>query len=238
MARRGVVTNVEFNDRDKRPIRWRRYPCLFLIVCEDGKTEPYYFEMFKKHIPNETIFLKAVGTGRSSIGVVQQAIVEKERLSEESNKSVDEVWAVFDKDDAEKNPANTNRFQEAFKLAQEHKIKVAYSNEVFELWLLLHFIEVISSTPIPRADIYGQLEQIIRKYPPYDLFVYLHGAKEVIDIIHNIGDESHAIVIAEKLSTEHKVIGKQPIDANPSTTVHVLVKQLRSLIEYYTTTPV
>lgn len=134
MARRGTVSKAKVKDKDKRPIRWRRYPHLFLIVCEDGNTEPYYFRTFEKHIPEETIFLRAVGTGRSSKGVVEQAIIEKEKLAIEANKNVDEVWVVFDKDDAEKVPANKLRFTDAFKIAQEEKMRVAYSNEVFELW--------------------------------------------------------------------------------------------------------
>jgi RloB-like protein len=116
MARRGIVAKRATKDVDNRPVRWRRYPHLFLIVCEDGKTEPYYFDVFKRHIPNETIFLKTVGTGKSSKGVVEQAVIEKKKLSELSNKNVDEVWTVFDKDDADLVPANLERFNDAFKV--------------------------------------------------------------------------------------------------------------------------
>ncbi len=235
MARRGTLNKAELKEREKRPIRWRKYPHLFLIVCEDGNTEPYYFRTFEKHIPEETIFLKAVGTGRSSKGVVEQAIVEREKLAAEANKSVDEVWVVFDKDDAEKVPANTLRFTDAFKIAQEEKIKVAYSNEVFELWVLLHFSDVSSANPIPRADIYSSLETVIKSFETHNLFVYEHGKTEVIDAVIELGSEAKAIQRAEKILAEQK--GKQPIDANPSTTVHILVKRLRELIEWYSYSP-
>lgn len=235
MARRGTLNKAELKEREKRPIRWRKYPHLFLIVCEDGNTEPYYFRTFEKHIPEETIFLRAVGTGRSSKGVVEQAIVEREKLAGEANKSVDEVWVVFDKDDAEKVPANTLRFIDAFKIAQEEKIKVAYSNEVFELWVLLHFTDVNSANPIPRADIYSRLETVIKSFETHNLFVYEHGKTEVIDAIIELGSEAKAIQRAEKILAEQK--GKQPIDANPSTTVHILVKRLRELIEWYSFSP-
>ncbi len=128
MAKRGKVSRSAAVRRDERPLRLRKYPHLFLVVCEDGKTEPYYFRTFERHIPPETIFLRTVGTGRSSLGVVEQAIEERRLLIEEARKNVDEVWAVFDKDDADQSPGNTHRFDKAFRLAEETGIKVAYSN--------------------------------------------------------------------------------------------------------------
>jgi hypothetical protein len=235
MARRGTLNKAELKEKEQRPIRWRRYPHFFLIVCEDGKTEPYYFRTFEKYIPKETIFLRAVGTGRSSKGVVEQAIVEREKLTVEANKNVDEVWVVFDKDDAEKVPANTLRFIDAFKIAQEEKMRVAYSNEVFELWLLLHFSDVNSTKPIPRADIYSSLQTFIKSFETYKLFVYKHGKTEIIDALVELGSEAKAIERAEKLLAEQK--DKDLINANPSTTVHLLVKRLRELIEWYSYSP-
>lgn len=235
MGRRGTLNKAKLKERDIRPIRWRKYPHLFLIVCEDGNTEPYYFSTFKNHIPKETIYLRAVGTGKSSKGVVEQAIVERDKLAQEANKNVDEVWVVFDKDDAEKVPANTHRFTEAFKIAQEEKMKVAYSNEVFELWLLLHFSDVSSAITVPRADIYSRLETVIKSFATYDLFVYRHGKTDIIDALIELGSEAEAIERAEKLFSEQK--GKIPIDANPSTTVHILVKRLRELIKWHSYTP-
>ena len=237
MARRGTLKKPESKDTDTRPIRLKRYPHIFLIVCEDGNTEPYYFETFKNVIPPKTIFLKAVGTGRSSIGVVEQAILEREKLFEEANKTVDEVWAVFDKDDADISPGNTSRFNDAFTLAQSGKIDIAYSNEAFELWLLLHFIDVTSEQAIPRAELYTNLDAAIKAIQDYENFVYEHGKTAIIDVLIKVGNETLAIERSEKLLAEQNGKGKLPIDANPCTTVHALVKRLRELIEYYSYTP-
>lgn len=237
MARRGTVSKQALKDRDTRPIRWRRYPYLFLIVCEDEKTEPYYFGQFIKLFPEETVFLRTVGTGRSSKGVVEQSVIERAKLLVEANKDVDEVWAVFDKDDAEKSAGNTLRFSEAFKLAQDEKIKVAYSNEVFELWILLHFANVSSENPIPRTEIYTRIETVIKAIPAHNAFVYEHGNVEVVDVLVKSGNEQNAIECATKLFEEHKAKGHQPIEANPSTTIHILVKRLRELIEWYSYVP-
>lgn len=200
-------------------------------MCEDGKTEPYYFRTFEKDIPEETIFLRAVGTGRSAKGVVEQAIIEREKLVEEAKKSVDEVWVVFDKDDAEIIPANKQRFTEAFIIAKKEKMEVAYSNEVFELWLLLHLSDVSAAHPMPLADIYSRLETGIKSFESHNLFIYEHGKSTVIDALIELGNEDKAIKRAEHIMEEQK--GKEPIDANPSTTVHLLVKKLRDLIQWY-----
>jgi hypothetical protein len=97
------------------------------------------------------------------------------------------------------------------------------------------FRHVSSANPIPRADIYSSLQTVIRSFEPHKLFVYQHGKTEVIDAVIELGSEAKAIERAEKLLSEQK--GKQPIDANPSTTVHILVKRLRELIEWYSYSP-
>lgn len=236
MARRGAVGKQTAKDKDTRPVRWRRYPYLFLIVCEDEKTEPYYFGKFITQFPEETVFLRTVGSGRSSKGVVEQSVVERNKLYSEANKDVDEVWAVFDKDDAEKSVGNTMRFNEAFTLAQDEKIKVAYSNEAFELWILLHFIDVDAETLIPRADIYTSIEREIKQIPAHTEFVYEHGNVNVIDVLIKSGNEQKAIKRATKLIEDHTKKENQPIDANPSTTVHILVERLRELIDWHSYT--
>jgi len=237
MGKKGTLDKHPLKEKDRRPIRWRKYPYLFLIVCEDQNTEPYYFETFIPEFPEGTVFLRAIGTGRSSKGVVEQAVKEREKLIIEANKDVDEVWAVFDKDDAEKSPGNTLRFIDAFKIARDEKIRVAYSNEVFELWLLLHFVEINTTNPIPRAKIYTDLEAIIRTFRSHTNFTYEHGKTEVIKAIKENGNEQKAIAEAVRIFDEHNAKGNHPINANPSTTVHILVKRLRELINWYSYTP-
>ena len=235
MARRGKLLERQLRDHEERPIRWRKYQYLILIVCEDEKTEPYYFREFVKAFPKETVFLREVGTGRSSVGVVERAIDERRQLAEDSRKDVDETWAIFDKDDAQLVPANAARFVGAFTLASEENIKVAYSNEVFELWVLLHFTGVSVYNPIPREEIYAQLQANVRALPGYETFTYDHheAETEVIDILRRVGSESAAITRAETMDEYHHAQGHQPIDANPNTTVYTLVRHLRELIAYY-----
>ncbi|MDR1406910.1 MAG: RloB family protein [Tannerella sp.] len=243
MAKRGKVKHLAIRDTEERVIKRRKYPHLFLIVCEDENTEPYYFSKFKEEfdkISGETVFLRFVGTGRSSKGVVEQAIIKKQELFEEANKTVDEVWAVFDKDDANKSDGNRQRFSDAFEVAKENAIKVAYSNEVFELWLLLHFVDIDSNTPISRQDIYSRLETNINKGRTDATQIRYNHKRvdtDIIDLILNSGNENEAIKRAKHLDNEHKKKGTQPIDANPNTKVYSLVEQLRELQSWYSRIP-
>lgn len=105
-----------------------------LIITEGTETEVNYFENMKKIINNryrnreiqENYPIKVEGKGRSTSVLVNEAIKRKNR------ENFSKVWVVFDKDD-------NSDFDKAIKLAKENNIEVAWSNESFELWLLLHF---------------------------------------------------------------------------------------------------
>jgi hypothetical protein len=238
MAKRGKLKKAKTKDEDIRPFRPRRYEMFMLIVCEDKSTEPYYFRQFKQLFPEETVYLREIGTGKKPKGIVEQAIIEREILSAEARKEIDEVWVVFDKDDEGNNPTTLASFNTAWELAEKENIKIAFSNEVFELWLLLHFVHVSSANPIPRADIYSSLGKAITSFESHKSFIYDHkktDPKGVIGAVSVLGNEENAIARAEKLLAEQK--NKQPIEANPSTRVHILVKRLRDLIEWHSYIP-
>ena len=187
----------------------------------------------KEKFPDKTLYLETVGTGKDPQGVVEQAIIEKENLFKSSKKEVDEVWVVFDKDDADENETKINRFNNAFKIAKKEKFEVAYSNEVFELWLLLHLRDIEEDKPIPRNKIYDLLGTEIQKTPKYSKYLYEHRKpnSQTIEIIFEIGDISLAIKRAENLLVHQN--GINPINANPSTRVHLLVQQLYKWIKYF-----
>jgi len=235
MGVRGKIGKKGIIESDSRPLRLKKYPYLFLIVCEDQKTEPYYFNQFLKLIPPETVYLETVGTGRSALGVVQQSEIEKDKLAAKAGKIVDEVWVIFDKDDADLNETTKKNFENAFELAIKLDHKIGYSNEVFELWLLLHLSAVSFKHPIPRATIYKELNKCVKKHNVYSEFVYEHGNTNIIDIISKIGNEAKAIERAEALDVAF--VGIEPIEANPSTKVYKLILKLRELIVYYSYKP-
>ncbi|MEA5479554.1 RloB family protein [Pseudanabaena galeata UHCC 0370] len=131
-----------------------------IIACEDQKTEPNYFKQFKELFPDKTVHIELVDKGGTdSLGVVEAAIEAVERFKSdriiEINKN-DFVWVVFDRDDAHLDIGKGKRFNEALAKAKKNEVRVevevAYSNEVFELWFLLHLEDVAPDISIPRND--------------------------------------------------------------------------------------
>jgi len=95
----------------------------FLIFCE-GETEVGYFNSFRKKA-------KLV-KGGNAIQRVENAISEKNK--KQNINPIDHYWIVFDKDDA-----TDQEFINAIHLAEKNGINVAWSNQAFELWIILHF---------------------------------------------------------------------------------------------------
>ena len=231
MAKRGKLDRRQTKEEDVRPFRPRRYDKFILIVCEDQNTEPYYFKKIRETFPKETIYQIEIGTGLKPLGIVKKAVEERNNLAKKIKKEVDEVWVVFDKDDEGNNDTTLKSFNDAWGLANKEKICIAFSNEVFEIWLLLHLIEISYETALPRAEVYRLLEHHIQKSKKYASFEYKHGDSSVVDVVMEIGNEDDAIARATKLKEDHRT--KKPIEANPSTSVHELVRHLRELIEWY-----
>lgn len=241
MARKGrIEKGIEPIDEAVRPIRSRKYVYFVLIVCEDENTEPAYFkqfeDLFNDLYPEKTVYLKRVGTGRNSLGVVNTAIDERQRIFEDNNhREIDETWVVFDKDDLDQSPGNRLNFESAFTLASEENVKVAYSNECFELWLLLHFISIDPSISLSRKAIYKMLGDAVNDSLPEgsDMFNYEHGSSAIVDYVAKFGNESAAMSRAATLQEYHNVQSHAPIDSNPVTYVDALVKSLRDWYRYY-----
>lgn len=230
MAKRGKIQRrerVKTKEFIQRPTRLRRYEYLFLIVCEDEKTEPFYFQQFQQLLPEKTLHLEVIGTGRDPKGVVEQAIIKRSELAIE--KEADAIWIVFDKDDADENDTKISKFNMAFDIAKREKFKIAYSNEVFELWLLLHFVDINPTLALPRKVVYELLENEIQKHD--NAFIYEHGKPAIIEKISTFGDENKAMERAKSLVQFHRK--RSPISSNPNTKVHLLVKELREWIAFY-----
>ncbi len=170
----------------------------FLIVCEGERTEPNYFRSFR--VP--TIRIEVKGLGFNTISLVEAAIMEK------ANHEYDQTWCVFDRDSF---PAEN--FNRAIFLAKEHDIKVAYSNEAFELWYLLHYHYY--DTAIGRKEYCKRLTDLMG-------MEYKKNHPDIYRLLEN--RQASAIRNAEKLLTQYNPPRAEK--DNPSTTVHLLVQEL------------
>ncbi|MGD0005950.1 MAG: RloB family protein [Anaerolineaceae bacterium] len=172
----------------------------FLIVCQGTETEPNYFNQFR--VPG--LVIQVTSVPRSPYRVVESAI----HLRRESEIPYDQVWCVFDRDET-----TADEFNNAIQTAQVNHIQVAYSNEAFELWYLLHFDFV--QTGISRNQYILKLGDKLGH--PYDK----NSAKTFKELLDRQGE---ALRNAAKLLQTYQPL--RPHQDNPSTQVHLLVEQL------------
>jgi hypothetical protein len=170
----------------------------FLIVCEGEKTEPNYFRRFR--VPQ--VIIQVEGLGMNTVGLVQRTI----ELRQQGD--YDQTWSVFDKDDF-----SDKDFNDAIVLARQNGICVAYSNQSFELWYVLHFDFMHSA--ITRKDYMKILnEKLGKEYKKNSLTIYDELRERQATAIRN----------ARNLLNEYHL--PRPAKNDPSTTVHLLVEQL------------
>jgi hypothetical protein len=112
--------------RIPKPTRLERQR--ILIVCEGLNTEPDYFRQFRMYFRLASAEIVEVGGAGETIRVVERAKMENEKHR------FDQTWVVFDKDDFP-----PDHFDKAIHMARASGFGVAYSNQAFEYWLLLHF---------------------------------------------------------------------------------------------------
>jgi hypothetical protein len=228
---------------DKRKINTKK---VFIIYCEDGEVEPAYFETFK----HDQIQLTVKGNKKQhqfQINLIAEEFRQKGLLKynpETKKETLDieegaQVWAVFDRDKEEGDFKDT-AFNDSITAAADKGIKTAWSNDDFELWILLHFEDVDSTNPAyhHRQKYYERLTDILKKlYPdikPFNHEKYnykdsMKTKKNFLSFTYQTlkNSRSKAIDRAQKLEKLHELEGpKPPHELCPCTKVHHLVLEL------------
>ncbi|MCK5460350.1 RloB domain-containing protein [Candidatus Parcubacteria bacterium] len=194
------------------------------IFTEGEKTEVNYFESKKKEIETEirrqNIKIKIAGTGYNTLKLVNFAIefIKERNIKIDNSENSDECWVVFDKDNFDQH------FDNAIIKAGVNNLEVAYSNECFEIWFLLHFIPL--SSAISRKDYILKLTDNLKKLTGNSKIRYSKISKDMYLLLKDT--EKDAIRNAKKLLNMHKN-EKSFSKKNPSTTVYLLVENLNKL---------
>lgn len=182
----------------------------FLIVCEGAKTEPNYFQDFR--VPQ--LVVDAVGTGRNTLSLVDEAVLLKDEKEAEARRRgrppYDQIWCVFDRDSFD-----ADDFNNAICQAEAAGFHVAYTNEAFELWYLLHFDD--HRAALHRSQYHRILEDRLgHSYHKNSRTMYAELLNRQVEAIRR----------AETLLAEYSM-NSNPQQDNPCTKVHLLVKALR-----------
>ena len=182
----------------------------FLIVCEGEKTEPDYFKAFRM----TTATVKAVGQAMNTMTLVCKAISIRE-ADKKRKKVYDQCWVVFDKDDF---PAKD--FNQAIQFAEKNGFRVAYSNQAFEYWFLLHYN--LYTGAIHR----NQYKEMLTKLTD----MQYNKTEGYGAVMYNLllPRQQHAIHNAEFVLAE--ISHGNPAEEESSTTVHKLVLELNKYL--------
>lgn len=188
---------------------------IVLIVCEGEVTEPSYF----KHFRLSTLKIKAIGEGYNTVSLVNRAV----QLSQNGN--YDQVWCVFDKDDF-----SSNNFNNAIAMAEQCGFGVAYSNQAFEYWIILH-LDDHQGGGMHRHHYEKRINALLQ---PFALVYDGEGSKEITEEIFDIlegvdsrtGKRRHLLAIERAERNYNHINQNNPAAEESSTTVFRLVKEL------------
>lgn len=192
-------------------------PERFLIVTEGTKTEPHYFEGFRKRINEgyhgEYVTLEIHGQGANTVSLFKCA----RSIVKADPDGFTQVWVVYDKDSFPS--CNFNAVPDLCDSTSSEDVAyhAAWTNEAFELWYILHFAYVNSA--LDRNSCIATLTQHLRKA---GCGQYKKNSKDMFDVLES--RMQTAISNAKKLEKANE--GRSPADSNPGTTVHLLVEEL------------
>ncbi len=183
----------------------------FLIICEGKNTE---FDYFSAIPVLTTKIIKYLNRNT----IVEEAI-KLSRIEEHKNR---EIWCVFDYDFEINNVSQALKFNFDIEFAKKNNIKVAFSNDCFELWFILHYQDFVKQTS--RKEYFKTLNRI------WNINYEKKGKKgnftKNIDskLQNSPSDEGKAIERAKNLYKKFKnlTFDKQ----NPCTMVFQLVEEL------------
>ncbi len=105
-----------------------------LILTNGKQTEKNYFNNLKSYF-DSMFTIKVEFQNLQCDKLVEFAITRKDE-------NYNQIWCVFDIDDS----FAEGHLTVALRLAQKNNIKICYSNESFEVWLLYHLVDNVKET--------------------------------------------------------------------------------------------
>ncbi len=219
----------------------------FIIFCEDGAVEPAYFKSFRA----DNIKISAFGNKKqhhAQVDFATEYFRQNDLIEVVEGKEVlkiDEgaqVWCVFDRD-KEDNDQKDTAFNDSIANGLSKGIKMAWSNDDFELWILLHFEDVNPQDEDykHRTKYYERLTAILKSMQPitqeerrvvqnpnFDYYTAMKGKKKFISITYQQMKDNLQIAIDRAIQLEEYYDTKTttPHLQCPCTKVHHLVMEL------------
>ena len=233
-----------------------------LIVCEDSKSAVYYFERKVKEcglsktatiekIDSFDIAVDVEGSKKGSApkSVVDYAISKRDEYNKQAKKKgmypYKAVYCVMDVDDHPTLNDAIDKIHSVNETNIDSELIHIVSNENFEVWYLLHFMEYSTKelhrppskkTKSPRKIFIPpdqRIDKLIETFLGED-YEELKSYPQIFQLIKEKGgDEQQAIQYANKLAEYHREHSpNQPVYlSNPCTEVYRLIVKLNELAE-------
>lgn len=226
---------------------------LYLIFCEDEVSEVHYFKSFPEP---DGYKISVVGKFSSKtkhvLRVINHCLENKYMTDNDGFLDLDKdqvrVWCVYDNDLYNEKQANREKldFRLSVDQAVRHGLNVAWSNDAFELWILLHFEEYDSQqVNDSRVSYYEKLSVVLETPARQSVLLgdFLKGravnykndlkkdrAFRSIVLPALKANTEIAIQRAKELHAAHIQAGRHSCDQQvPCTLVYQLVEELSSL---------
>lgn len=217
------VKRREIPDLERPTPKLNKKPTI-LIVCEGTNTEPSYFNQFRL----SSARIISVGEGYNTVSLVNRAA----ELAEEHN--YDQVWCVFDADPKPDDPTRAINFNTAITTAVAKGYGVAYSNQAFEYWLILHFLDHQGNN-MPRTDYDGKLNELLKPYKiSYDGKKSKIITEDIFDLLHGSDEKTgtkRVDLAIKRAERNYRLFDHtNPFKEESSTTVFRLVKELQKYL--------
>lgn len=188
----------------------------YIIVTDTKETEKNYMNGLRKSIPKELqekLVIKVIKTDTKDL-------VEKAKNEASLNPQYGEIWIIFDRD-------QVPGFDIIIQHAENSGIHVGWTNPCIETWLSAYFGKIITN-----PDSVSCCKEFGRIYKNKTGQDYKKSSSDIYDKLTQFGDENNAIKLAENKFKEHQLNGKKkPSEMCPCTTVHLLVKEIKSKIK-------
>lgn len=161
------------------------------------------------------------GFGGGKVYLVRKAI----EIAQSPEYKGYEVWCVFDYDVKLSNLKQKSDFNDAINMAHQSGFHVAFSNDCFELWFVLHFKYIQNQHH--RQEYFNMLSDLwqdrlnAQKYEDFGKTV--NGCQHIYKWL--LPSQDQAISAAKRLHDE-KNDGSPFHQMNPCTTVYLLVSEL------------
>ncbi len=230
---------------------------LYLIFCEGAVSEVQYFKMFKERSQYKVNVVGGFNSKHKHVSKVIDHCIKANVIDDLNgvlnfNREQIHIWCVYDNDIFRKDNDLIERmdFRMSVESATRIGFNVAWSNDAFEIWLLLHFYSLDDVKDLGgRENYFPELTKIFKSpaerskffgsYLESHAFSYENHLKKdrafkeiALPILRS--NVEAAITRAKELHEYQESIGRVACDEQlPCTLVYRLVEELLEISESY-----